>query len=124
VTTLYSGQISVYSSQSRQKTLLSPNQTAIYYKDQAKLEQGPSREYLNNQWRNGLTVFEMMPLQEITKMLERNYNVVFCYQNPDKKQLRLSGSFRKQETIQEIMKVIKINTSIDYQIKGDTILLK
>ena len=60
----------------------------------------------------------------ITKLLERNYNVVFRYENQGIKKLRFSGSFRNNEDLSEILNVIKTNTGIRYQILKDTIVIK
>ena len=79
---------------------------------------------LTKQWRGGFLSFEMMYLQDITKLLERNYNVVFRYENQGIKKLRFSGSFRNNEDLSEILNVIKTNTGIRYQILKDTIVIK
>ncbi len=124
VTTLFSGQVAIQSALTKQEVILDPNQIAVYYQDQNRIEKKVCKEHLSAQWRNGTLAFEMMYLQDITKILERNYNVVFCYENQHIKKLRFSGSFQSNETIQEIMKVIMTNTLVDYQLNKDTILIK
>ncbi|WP_234998051.1 FecR family protein [Parabacteroides sp. Marseille-P3160] len=124
VTTLYSGQVVVRSTSTQEETFLEPNQIAVYDKRRSLIEKRFCNECLNTQWHKGSLTFEMMSLQDITKILERNYDVIFCYKSHTAKDLRFSGGFRDHETIQEIMKVIKTNTSINYQIKKDTIFIK
>ena len=84
----------------------------------------PYDKKLFAQWRGGFLSFKMMYLQDITKLLERNYNVVFRYENQGIKKLRFSGSFRNNEDLSEILNVIKTNTGIRYQILKDTIVIK
>lgn len=120
-TTLFSGKVSVLSASSNQVALLTPNQTAIYRKEENVLEKRNDNRDRNGQWREGIFSFEMKPLQEITKVLERNHHVIFQFKNQRIRKLRFSGSFRDHESISEIMKVIKANTSVNYSIKGDTI---
>ena len=66
----------------------------------------------------------MMHLKDITKLLERNYNVIFRYENQRIKNLKFSGSFRNSEDLSEILNVIKTNTGIHYQMMKDTVVIK
>lgn len=124
ITTVFSGKVAVQPTLTKQQILLETNQVAIYDKSRNRIETRSYNKQLYAQWRNGALSFEMMPLKEITKLLERNYNVVFCYDNQKIKQLKFSGSFRNSEALSEILKIIKTNISIDYKIDNDTITIK
>lgn len=124
VTTLFNGQVAVRPTLTRQEILLEPNQVAVYYKSRNKIEVKSYDKKQFAQWRGGFLTFEMMYLQDITKLLERNYNVVFHYENQRIKKFRFSGSFRNNEDLSEILNVIKTNTGIRYQILKDTIVIK
>ena len=123
-TTLFNGKVAVQPTLTKQEVLLEPNQVAVYDKSRNKIEVVPYDKKLFAQWRGGFLSFEMMYLQDITKLLERNYNVVFRYENQGIKKLRFSGSFRNNEDLSEILNVIKTNTGIRYQILKDTIVIK
>ncbi len=123
-TTLFNGKVAVQPTLTKQEVLLEPNQVAVYDKSRNKIEVVPYDQKLFAQWRGGFLSFEMMYLQDITKLLERNYNVVFHYENQGIKKLRFSGSFRNNEDLSEILNVIKTNTGIRYQILKDTIVIK
>ena len=123
-TTLFNGKVAVQPTLTKQEVLLEPNQVAVYDKSRNKIEVVPYDKKLFAQWRRGFLSFEMMYLQDITKLLERNYNVVFRYENQGIKKLRFSGSFRNNEDLSEILNVIKTNTGIRYQILKDTIVIK
>ena len=124
ITTLFSGKVVVQPTLTKQQILLEPNQVAVYYKGRNKIEIVPYDKKMFAQWRGGALSFEMMYLEDITKLLERNYNVVFRYQNQKIKKLKFSGSFRNSEDLSEILRVIKTNTSITYQVVKDTIIIK
>lgn len=123
-TTLFNGKVAVQPTLTKQEVLLEPNQVAVYDKSRNKIEVVPFDKKQFAQWRGGFLSFEMMYLQDITKLLERNYNVVFRYENQGIKKLRFSGSFRNNEDLSEILNVIKTNTGIRYQILKDTIVIK
>ena len=123
-TTLFNGKVAVQPTLTKQEVLLEPNQVAVYDKSRNKIEVVPYDKKQFAQWRGGFLSFEMMYLQDITKLLERNYNVVFRYENQGIKKLRFSGSFRNNEDLSEILNVIKTNTGIRYQILKDTIVIK
>lgn len=114
-TTLFNGKVAVQPTLTKQEVLLEPNQVAVYDKSRNKIEVVPYDKKLFAQWRGGFLSFKMMYLQDITKLLERNYNVVFRYENQGIKKLRFSGSFRNNEDLSEILNVIKTNTGIRYQ---------
>ena len=123
-TTLFNGKVAVQPTLTKQEVLLEPNQVAVYDKSRNKIEVVPYDKKLFAQWRGGFLSFKMMYLQDITKLLERNYNVVFRYENQGIKKLRFSGSFCNNEDLSEILNVIKTNTGIRYQILKDTIVIK
>lgn len=124
ITTLFSGKVAVQPTLTKQQIMLAPNQVAIYYKSGNKIEVTTYDKKLFAQWRGGYLSFEMMYLQDITKLLERNYNVVFRYDNQKIKKLKFSGSFRNSEDLTQILNVIKTNTGIQYQARQDTIIIK
>ena len=123
-TTLFNGKVAVQPTLTKQEVLLEPNQVAVYDKSRNKIEVVPYDKKLFAQWRGGFLSFKMMYLQDITKLLERNYNVVFRYENQGINKLRFSGRFRNNEDLSEILNVIKTNTGIRYQILKDTIVIK
>lgn len=123
-TALFSGQIMIEPISTKQQILLNPDQIAVYYKEKNKIETMPYQKQMFAEWRKGGLSFEMMYLEEITKSLERNYDVVFQFKNQRIKRLRFSGYFSNNESLTDILKVIKINTSISYQVVKDTVVVE
>lgn len=124
ITTLFEGKVAVQPKLTKQKVLLAPNQVAMYYKDKNRIETMPYNKQMFAQWRKGGLSFEMMYLEDITKLLEHNYEVVFLYENQKIKKLRFSGHFNNNEALSEILKVIKTNTGINYRTIKDTVIIK
>lgn len=123
-TTLYTGKVNVQSTLTGYKTILNPFEVAVFSKTKDKITTyvftGPDKPV----WMEPEFRFDMLPLIDITKQLEHNYNVVFVYRNQKIKHLKFSGTFDRDEKLNEILRVIKINTNIDYVIKNDSIIIK
>ncbi len=123
-TTLYTGKVNVQSTLTGYKTILNPFEVAVFSKTKDKITTyvftGPDKPV----WMEPEFRFDMLPLIDISKQLERNYNVVFVYRNQKIKHLKFSGTFDRDEKLNEILRVIKINTNIDYVIKNDSIIIK
>ena len=123
-TTLYTGKVNVQSTLTGYKTILNPFEVAVFSKTKDKITTyvftGPDKPV----WMEPEFRFDMLPLIDISKQLERNYNVVFVYRNQKIKHLKFSGTFDRGEKLDEILRVIKINTNIDYAIKNDSVIIK
>ncbi len=123
-TTLYTGKVNVQSTLTGYKTILNPFEVAVFSKTKDKITTyvftGPDKPV----WMEPEFRFDMLPLIYITKQLEHNYNVVFVYRNQKIKHLKFSGTFDRDEKLDEILRVIKINTNIDYAIKNDSVIIK
>ena len=123
-TTLYTGKVNVQSTLTGYKTILNPFEVAVFSKTKDKITTyvftGPDKPV----WMEPEFRFDMLPLIDITKQLEHNYNVVFVYRNQKIKHLKFSGTFDRGEKLDEILRVIKINTNIDYAIKNDSVIIK
>ncbi len=124
ITTLFNGKVAVQPTLTKQQVLLEPNQVAIYYKEKNRIEVIPYDHKMYAKWREGFLSFDMMRLEDITKLLERNYNVSFKFNNQQIKKLKFSGSFRNNEDLSELLEVIRINTNIEYEIIKDTVIIK
>lgn len=123
-TTLYTGKVNVQSTLTGYKTILNPFEVAVFSKTKDKITTyvftGPDKPV----WIEPEFRFDMLPLIDITKQLEHNYNVVFVYRNQKIKHLKFSGTFDRDEKLDEILRVIKINTNIDYAIRNDSVIIK
>ena len=123
-TTLYTGKVNVQSTLTGYKTILNPFEVAVFSKTKDKITTYVFTGSDKPVWMEPEFRFDMLPLIDITKQLEHNYNVVFFYRNQKIKHLKFSGTFDRDEKLDEILRVIKINTNIDYAIKNDSVIIK
>lgn len=72
-------------------------------------------------WKDDLLVFDGNTLDEISKVLERRYNVKIVMADADLQNIRYSGSFKSVASIDKVLELIKGNTAINYTINGSTI---
>ena len=123
-TTLYTGKVNVQSTLTGYKTILNPFEVAVFSKTKDIITTYVFTGTDKPVWMEPEFRFDMLPLIDISKQLERNYNVVFVYRNQKIKHLKFSGTFDRDEKLDEILRVIKINTNIDYAIKNDSVIIK
>lgn len=126
---------------------LTPNQKATFYKTEEtltvevikKLEE--KKEELNYipehrlviapgidpksivSWKENQLIIEREQLGELAEILSRKYNFSFKFKSEDIKRFRFSGTL-DDETLQQVMDVIKISSPIDYVIVGKTVFVE
>ena len=76
-------------------------------------------------WTRGEFRFKELSLEDITKRLERNFNVNFVFINNTLKQRIFTGTFYNHQSIENILRVMKTSTlKMNYSIENDTIYIK
>ena len=74
-------------------------------------------------WTEGRLVFDDTPLPEVIKMLERWHGVSFVVNDNNILSKTITGTF-KTESIYQIMHIIKLCASVDYEINDTTVTLR
>lgn len=126
---------------------LTPNQKATFYKKREsltievikKLEE--KKEELNYipesrlvitpqidprsiiSWKEDRLIIERQRLDDLVELLGRKYNFNFEFKSNDIKKFRFSGIL-EDETLQQVMDVIRISSPIDYAIVGKTVFIE
>ncbi len=148
-TTLVEGKVELItaSQKNSESVYMEPNQKAIYVKDHQKLDiEELKREKPNMaeiapvnkeadllmtppiniqsqvSWVNDRLIVEREPLSELAVRLSRKYNFTFVFKSEDIKRYRFSGTL-EDETLQQVMDVIKLTSPIDYEISGKTVII-
>ena len=65
-------------------------------------------------WKNGEFVFKKIKFQDLTKRLERWYDVKLTLSDDRLKTLTYSGIFKNKETIWQVLDALKLTSPIDY----------
>lgn len=108
---------------SSQVVFLEPAQSIDYDSRNGKMMKGSfdSREALS--WKEGILYFENKEFEEVVTILEEWYDVEINlnYGNQNKSELDdVNGEF-KNESLENVMKVMKHSRDFDYEIKGKTV---
>lgn len=146
-TTLVEGSISILNLKGNRKdkeTLLNPNQTAIYYKEakteavseDTKIEtikslaqqhavqiENEINTVLYTSWKDNKWVIEGMNLGDLSRELERRYNVNIRFMDESIRTYRFNGIIAN-ENIEQILEIIKVSAPVHYSINNNQIRLE
>jgi len=127
-TTLVEGSVSVeIKNKPSNKTMLKPHEQAIYYKPTPERSENflvtkgidPSIYTL---WIKDRLQIKGETLEDLTVMLERKYDVTIHFDDNTLRNLHFTGII-ENETIEQILELIKISSNVDYRIDGREIWL-
>lgn len=75
-------------------------------------------------WINDRLYFDEMRLVDITKTLERSYNIKVIFDNPESKEIKFHAMFNKREqSISDVFDILKKTGKFEYKLNGDTITI-
>ena len=103
--------------------LLKPGFKGSYNKQTKKIRKDPVMTSVYTSWLTGELVFRNMTFNNILKKLERHYNITIVNNNKTLGNKVFNASFRKT-SFKEVFQKLKINYGIDYQMEGNTIIIK
>ena len=125
ITTLEEGEIILMSSKDNRfedNLILKPGDQAIF----DKINKGLALKNVNTRWytswKDNKLIFMNMDLKNLIILLERKYGVDIVLKNPDLLSYHCDGTF-KNETIIEVLEIIKKTLPINYNIVGQQIEL-
>jgi ferric-dicitrate binding protein FerR (iron transport regulator) len=130
-TTLLEGSVSIdLNNKSTKKIILEPKEQMLYYKPgsenggsgRAIITKGIETE-LYTSWINNKLAINNETLESLTVKLSRKYDVAFHFEDESLKDLRFTGEL-KNETIEQILEILEISSTLNFQIKGRNILIK
>ena len=84
----------------------------------------PTQVEVYTGWTEDLLVFEGITFQEITRIMERRYDVEITMDNSDLRNLKYTGSFKNIDDIEKALKIMKETTDIDYEKQGRIIKIR
>ncbi len=147
-TTLVSGSIEIYKNDSatvdyKRILILKPNQQAIYEKQTGDIAVSEKAEKANDKtlqpvksflvqkkvdldpviaWKDNRMIFRDESFSELSKKLERWYNVEIEIQNEDLSKALFSGIFEK-ETVEQALNALTIATPFEYKMNKNKIII-
>jgi ferric-dicitrate binding protein FerR (iron transport regulator) len=105
-----------------QRTILNPNEQAIYLRDSDKISVSPVQAEKIISWKEGELLFEDLAFSEIELALERWYGVEIILKNEAGAKCRFSSRFQN-EPITKVLDLLKATSNIEYVINGKTITI-
>lgn len=121
---LLEGSISFENSKLKEPAIIKPGEKISYSKSNNQIQINEVNPELYAAWSSGETRFEHLKLAEITKRLQRAYNVKIILNNEKIKNMYFTGTFQNYESLDQILKVICTNTRLTFKSVKDTIYLK
>jgi ferric-dicitrate binding protein FerR (iron transport regulator) len=123
-TALIEGAVKLQSDISSRIFELKSGQIAIYDKQEQRITAKNIDPDSQISWIHGEYRFETMALIDITKRLERYYDIVFVFEDETLKQRQFTGAFFNNQSIETIMRVIETSTQTQCRLNDRTISIK
>ena len=124
-TTLISGKVIVTCHSDKdsitQTAVLTPGMQANYQKEVQRLEINPVDCEYHTAWTKGELSFENASIEEIMRIISRNYNLKIVYDSEELKAIKCFISIRKEKGFEEILKVINMATGVQFRTENDVI---
>lgn len=121
-TTLVEGSVKV--DYLNEATILKPNQQSIINKGQDGITVNQVDASVHIAWIHGVFEFENADLKYLTEQLGRWYNVSFFFTEPDIKNLRFTGAFKRDQSINYAISLIERITNVKFKVEGETIIIE
>ena len=121
ITTLVSGSVEV-AAKANKTVRLQPLQTAVLNLDNEQFEIEEISEAEAAPWREGKLTFRDTPLGAVVRDIERKYDVECEVESAELNDFLFTGTFDNL-TIDEVLRVLKISSDIDYKKDGRKIEL-
>jgi transmembrane sensor len=145
-TTLVSGSITLegdlVAKTGKQSVILEPNQVATYYISPKKTEENkpdvnPDSKIQSNEnpvitpkinpviytsWKDPVWYIEREPLLSLTKKFERRFNIKFVFESENLQEYKFTGTL-KDETLEQVLNIVKYSAPIEYRIKNNEVIL-
>jgi transmembrane sensor len=149
-TTLIEGKITLENENKpggkRKEIYLEPYQKAVYVKNSKKMDITSLKKLTASQdlkpvstesdmfiskkidplpdiaWKENKLIFKRAELENMAVTLERKYNIAIYFESEEVKKFRFTGTL-EDETLQQVLDVIKLTAPIDYSLKGKEVTI-
>lgn len=107
-----------------QEMLLEPGEQARLDRSSGKMNKMQVNTALYTSWKDGLFIFERERLEDILTTLARWYDVNIFYQRSTVKDELFTGDLKKYDGIEEHLKMLEMTTNVQFEIRGNMIVVK
>jgi len=120
---LVSGCVAIQSIYGKNLAILHPDQMATYNNQTKNIEIDRVNSSLYTSWRLGLILLETATLKEITNKLQEFYQVNIIINRGFKFDKKYNFVFRNNQSIDQVMEMLKFVTPITYKKFDNTIYI-
>jgi len=117
--TLIEGSVEISSKETKEVIRIKPDEQASISRKNGSLSVAQVNVDDFIMWKDGWLQFQSMPLKEITRLLERHYNVKITIQNDNLNNALFTGRFNEDEGLENIISVIQLYCKYKYIIKNN-----
>ena len=75
-------------------------------------------------WKEGILVFESIPFREVVQSLERWYATEIIVKNPPTNRVRISGEFKKNTYLKDVLESLGYAYNFNYSIKNKVVFIQ
>lgn len=121
-TTLVQGKVSIKTETANK--ILKPSEQSNLDLKTNNIQVSEVNVYSEISWKEGVFSFKGKTLKEVMKVISRWYDVTVIFENKKLEEVEFRGVLDKDQSIEEILAIMKSYSINNYQIKGKTIILK
>lgn len=123
VTTLVEGKVEVDARQEGVSSLiLQPEEQAVFNTEDQRLDVRKIDINLYTGWKDGQFIFYDMRLEDIMNSLTRWYIAEVSYSDSTVRNMRFSGSLKRNEDFSQILDIIKSTNRVDIEMYNNTVV--
>ncbi|WP_158622443.1 FecR family protein [Pedobacter sp. KBW06] len=124
-TALVEGIVNVTDKQGNKQRMLAGSKIRISNK---KINTLPGLEktslaYDDYAWKDGVFVFDNMPLEQICEQISRWYRVKIVFSNDGARKLHFTGSMQKDKPLSTVLRFISTSTNVKFEFKNSTLYI-
>lgn len=118
---LVSGKVDFMAASADEAYTLTPGEVIRMDKETSFVWKSKEDVSMIGAWRNGYFYFENIPMEELAVKLERWYQVKFTFGNEEVRQMRFTGTIKRDQTLDYVLKIIENTKDISFVNFGDRI---
>lgn len=122
-TTLVNGSVQVNTSGVKESFRLKPNEQFSLNKENQEMTVMPVDVSSFTAWKEGMFCFRDVKLEDITRTIERWYDVEVIYEDEEVKELEFGFNMSRNETIDPLLRVFEINGKVKIEREGKRLKL-
>lgn len=116
-TSLMEGKVDILSDKRKEIVALVPGEIARFDSDSRKMDVSRFSPNIISAWKDGKCVIRDQRMEDIFNELSHWYDVTFVFENQELRDFRYTGIIRKSTTVNQVLKMLKQSTHIDYRVQ-------